>query len=736
MRTSRLLLLLLLFSSLSARAAELKVEVTDPRGAAVAGARVTLYHSGGRDALAVARTSAEGVAALPAPAPGDYRVEVLAPGFAPQSVAVRVPTEAAVPVQLAVAGPAKTVVVTATATPISTEEAGAPVESLDAGQLQTLQPVALDEALRFLPGAVVGNAGQNGGLASLFVRGGESRYNKVIIDGVPVNEAGGTFNFGVVPLAGVDRLEFVRGPASTLYGSDAMTSVVQLWSTSGRTRTPEFLFGADGGNLGTAHGFASLAGAHGRLDYNFFADQFNTAGQGLNDDYSNSAQGGNLGVALAPRVFFRLRARHSNSRTGDQNEWVFGGQPLLPPDADQFARYNDFLASGRLDFSGPGRWQHHLTGFEYNQKRLNQDSVPDRTCGIPFFLDCPFSSRFQFNRAGLDYQGEYAPRSWARTLVGYQFEDENGSDLEDDAGFVAGFHGLRRNHALYVQQVLTGARWSLVAGVRFVHNESFGNKAVPRVAASLQVLRGGTVFSGTRLRFAFGLGIKEPRFEESFGIGGFGILPNPLLQPEENRSLEAGVEQEFGRGHASLSATYFNQSFRNLITFESFGPPTFTSQYVNLNQSLAHGAEVVFHAGPWRSLRLDAAYLYTSTQVLAAPLSLFDPLFAPGRPLLLRPRHAGSLLLTYLGKKWGADLGGSFVGRRPDSDFLFGAVPPVDHTAGYARFDLGGWYELDRYVTAYATINNVLDHHYEEVVGFPALGINFRAGLRLRLGGD
>jgi outer membrane cobalamin receptor len=736
MRTRFLLLLFLAVTSLSALAADLKITVTDPNGAAVEGARVSLYRTRSDHALAVAETSAEGVATLPAPAAGDYRVEVLAPGFAPQSVAVRLPAAARLTVQLAVAGPAKTVVVSATGTPLTAEEAGAPVESLSSGQIETMQPVALADSLRFLPGAVVSNAGQNGGLASLFVRGGESRYNKVIIDGVPVNEAGGTFNFGVVPMEGLDRLEFVRGPESTLYGSDAMTSVVQLWSATGRTRVPEFVLGADGGNLGTAHGFAALAGARGRFDYNLFADQYNTAGQGLNDDYSNSAQGGNLGVALTPAAFFRLRVRHANSRNGAQNEWTFGGQPLLQPDSDQFARNNDFLASGQLDLSGPGRWQHHLTGFEYSERRLNQDTVPDRTCGFPFFLDCPFTSGFQFNRAGLDYQGEYSPRSWARTTFGYQFEDENGSDLENDAGFIATFHGLRLNHALYVQQILTGARWAVVAGVRFVHNDSFGNKAVPRVAASLLVLRGRELFSGTRLRFAYGLGIKEPRFEESFGIGGFGILPNPLLQPEENRSLEAGIEQDFGRGRASLSATYFNQSFRNLITFDSFGPPNFTSQYLNLDRSLAHGAEVVFHGGPWRHLRLDAAYLYTSTQVLAAPLSLFDPLLAPGRPLLRRPRNAGSLLVTYVGKKWGADLGGSFIGRRPDSDFLFGAVPPVDHVAGYARFDLGGWYALNRYLTAYATINNVLDHHYEEVAGFPALGINFRAGLRLRLGGD
>src|SRR5439155_26036359 len=134
------------------------------------------------------------------------------------------------------------------------------------------------EALRFLPGAIVSDAGQRGGLTTLLIRGGDSVYNKVIIDGVPVTEPGGTFDFGTVPLAEADRLEFLRGAQSTLYGSDAMTSVVQVWSRTGSTPVPEFRFGADAGNYGTENGYASLAGANGRFDYNVFANQFNTSG--------------------------------------------------------------------------------------------------------------------------------------------------------------------------------------------------------------------------------------------------------------------------------------------------------------------------------------------------------------------------------------------------------------------------------------------------------------------------
>jgi outer membrane cobalamin receptor len=721
----------------AAPAAELKVNVTDPQQATVRGARVALYRAtntaAGVAAAAVAihSTAADGSATFADLSDGDYRVEVLAPGFAARTVAVTLPAASPLAIQLLVAGKPETVVVTAAGTLLPAADTGSAVTLLDSTRLEAMQPYAASDALRFLPGAVVNTAGRRGGLSSLFVRGGESRYNKVIVDGVPIDEPGGIFDFGVASLDQVDRMEFVRGAASTLYGSDAMTSVVELASASGRTRTPELRFGADGGNFSTANGYASLAGARGRFDYNLFASQFWTQGQGVNDEYSNSSQGGNLGILLSRKAFFRLRARHSNNRTGVQSFWDFNGQPLLPPDQDQRARQNNFLASAELSLAAPGRWQHRLTGFEYHHARSNVDLVADRGCGPPLFLDCPFSDLFTMNRAGLDYQGEFSSRRWSRTTLGYQLEVENGFVTQDFSGFAGAIHGLRRNHALYGQQVFTFPRVSLIAGLRFVHNENFGNKAVPRVAASLLALRGGELFSGTRLRFVFGQGIKEPRLEESFGIGAFNLIPNPNLKPEEARSLEAGVQQEFDRGKYSLSATWFDNLFRNQIAF-SFNPLTFASQYVNLNRAFAHGAELEFHGRPHSGVTLDAAYIYTATQILEAPLA-FDPLLAAGAPLLRRPRHSGSILGTYSGKRWGSSLGASLVGRRTDSDFL---GLGVNHAAGYARLDLGGWYAINRHVTAYANLGNALDKRYEEAAGYPALRVNFRAGLRFRLGGD
>ena len=168
-------------------------------------------------------------------------------------------------------------------------------------------------------------AGQRGGISSLFVRGGESTYNKVIVDGVAVDTPGQTFDFGTLPLAEADRLEFVRGAQSTLYGSDAMTSVIQVWTRTGSTPIPELRLAADGGNFGTANGNASLSGAYRRFDYNAFANQFNTNGQGINNHYSDALQGANVGMAITDQVALRVRVRHSNSYTGVPGEWSFNG---------------------------------------------------------------------------------------------------------------------------------------------------------------------------------------------------------------------------------------------------------------------------------------------------------------------------------------------------------------------------------------------------------------------------
>jgi len=715
------ILVCLCFLSGAVFAADLKIKVLDPQSNPVAQSQVQLLS--GSSVKQVQTTSAEGTVILRDIQTGDT-VLVLAPGFAPVSISPS-SREAAV-IHLSIAPATETVVVSATRNPAPSDTTAVNVESLGARQLEVMNPVSAGDALQFLPGAIVNNSGRRGSLSSLFVRGGESRYNKVLIDGVPVNETGGTFDFGVVPLMEADHMEFLRGAQSTLYGSDAMTSVVQFWTRSGSTNVPELRFGADGGNFGTANGYATLSGARGLVDYSAFAEQFNTNGQGLNDDYSNSLQGANVGLALSDKAALRIRVRHSNNRTGVAGSWDFNGARLERPDSDGWQRQNNLLGSVELVVSAPSGWQHRFTGFEYRHVRTNVDDFADPGRAADF----QSNAVADFNRAGFDYQGDYQERTWARITVGYEFEDENG--FTGDLNFPPLVHGLHLNHAAYIQQSLTLGRLTAIAGARFVHNGGFGNTGVPRVALTLQALRGGEIFSGTNLRFIYATGFKEPRFDESFAGPPFSI-PNPGLKPERNRSFEAGVQQSVLGGRYAVTATFFHNLFTDRVDYNE-NLTTFIGQYVNVDKSFAQGAELELNGKISSRILLNAGYTYTSTENLAAPFCtpqfFCDPVLAQGTPLLWRPKHAGTILLNYLGNKWGGNLGGTFVGRRPDSDF---SGFNINHAAGYARVDLGAWYALNSRVTGYVNVENAFNEHYNEVVGYPGLTANFRAGFRFRV---
>ncbi len=733
--------------------AEIKIKVVDPQDAVVAGAEVQLLKLGRPAPAAVQSTSDEWLAIFREAASSSYRVQVLAPGFAAEMVTVNLsPTAEVITIKLRLATAAETVVVTATRTPVPSQAAGAEVDFLSSQQLEVMQPIAADYAMRFLPGAVVNTAGQRGGISSLFVRGGESTYNTVIVDGVAIDNPGQTFDFGTLPLAQADRLEFVRGAQSTLYGSDAMTSVVQVWTRTGSTPVPELRFGADGGNFGTANGHASLAGAHGRFDYNFFGDQFNSNGQGVNDAYSDSLEGANVGVALSDKVSLRVRMRHSNSHTGVPGEWSFNGyDPLvdvngvtqsLQPDPSEWSQLNSLPGSVELTVAAPSGWQHRFTGFDYLYRytELNLNGDPARVDGYGYQFDYPSHEYDHINRVGFEYQGDYSERTWAHSTFGYRIENENG--VVGDLDYPPSTPGQRLNQDAYLQQQITLGRLSAIAGGRFVHSSVFGNTGVPRVALTLLALRGGGFFSGTRLRFSYATGFMEPALYQTFASLPY-YVPNPALLPERTRAFEAGFQQELLAGRWTLDATYFNNLFHDRIEAapnqEPYqgNPPGTLYQFFNVQQSLAHGAEVELQGKILTKLSLNTAYTYTSTQYLQAPLctpaNFCDSVFDTGNPLLRRPKHSATTLLSYLGTRWGAYLGGSFVGRRAVSDFEnFG----INHAAGYARVDLGGWYAINSRITAYANVENALNGHYNEVVGYPALTANFRAGVRFRIGGE
>src|SRR5262245_9802418 len=297
--------------------ASIKGTVVDQLGARVASASVRLLRGGER--VADATGNASGEFALERVAEGRYQLEVSASGFETTTTdpvfvgaSARVTTE----VRLRIGPLEQQLVVTAAATEVPVSQIGAAVTVVDKTTLDALGTPDLLEAMRNVPGADVVQIGARGGGTSLFVRGGASNFNKVLVDGVPANDIGGAFDFGDFAAAGVESVEVFRGSNSVLYGSDALTGVVSITTRRGRTRLPEATFSIDGGNLGTVHGDASIGGARGRVDYFAQFAHLDTDNVVPNNAYRNDTFAARVGAMVGGRTSLSGTLRHVDSNYG------------------------------------------------------------------------------------------------------------------------------------------------------------------------------------------------------------------------------------------------------------------------------------------------------------------------------------------------------------------------------------------------------------------------------------
>lgn len=241
--------------------ANLHGKTVDQLGSRVPGAKVVLLEND--KPIVDGKSDGQGSFSLAAPKEGRYSLRVEAVGFATQTIPVDVgkggKTEE-LTVTLSIGPFAQQIVVSATGFAVPESQVGASVSVIDSEQIDALNKLDVLENLRLVAGAQIVQTSQRGGTTSLFIRGGESDFNKVLVDGVPVNDIGGNFDFAQLSNNGVDNLEVLRGANSVLYGSDALSGVVNVTSARGTTAIPELKYSADGGNFGTLHQDALLSG--------------------------------------------------------------------------------------------------------------------------------------------------------------------------------------------------------------------------------------------------------------------------------------------------------------------------------------------------------------------------------------------------------------------------------------------------------------------------------------------
>jgi outer membrane cobalamin receptor len=666
--------------------------------------------------------------------PGEYRVTADAPGFtldpsARIAVADDHPTRADLVLRPGLFQERVVVSATRGDAPLSTVGVSASV--LGAEQIGARDAAGTVRLLEGLPGLNVAQAGGVGSQASVFVRGGESRFSRVLVDGVPVNQPGGLYDFGSALPLELERVETVRGAASSLYGTDALAGVVHFVSRHARPgESPSLRLSAEGGSYEWRGYEAGSSGTVAGLDWNLGLERLTTANEVDNNAFRENAGALSLGGRLGRHTDLRLVARGEDSTVGTPGPTAYGR-----PDEDASFDRRDWSVGGRLRRTG-GRII-HSAGIGWASSRQLSTDPEDSGCFVPSdgareapFAFCDFTDAagYQNDVARLtgEYQAEIGVGAGQLVTAGAAVERETG-----EIGSLSVPEELpspsRTNAGLFLQdRVVLGSRFYLTLGGRVERNGSFGTRAVPRAALAWRVEEGEQALT---LRASAGAGIKEPTFLESYGVS-FYAKGNPDLRPERSRTADVGAEKGFASGRARASVTLFLHDYLDQIAYQTVDFATGEGTYVNLGKTRARGAEASLEAS-WRLVRLGADYTYLDGRILESG-SAFDPVYAAGRPLLRRPRHTASARAALETGRVRLGVRLVYVGRRGDSDFV---GIGLQENGPYARLDARLRVRLAPVLEAFAGGDNLLGRRYQEVLGYPALGRSVRAGLRLHAGG-
>ena len=618
----------------------------------------------------------------------------------------------ACPVSLAGQTPTDTVelnpvVVTATRIPTPARDLPVAVTVISGAQLRERDIRTVADALRTVPGADVVATNAYGSQTSLFLRGGESDYVKVLIDGVPQNAPGGAYDFANLTTDNVERIEVVRGPASVLYGSDAVTGVVQIFTRDGRGPARGTVAWS-GGTYGSSALDATLAAGGERAGYSVGVSRF--ASDGLypfNNQYRNEVVSGRVRLRPDERTDAALSLRYGDALyhfpTDGSGDTVSHNQHQLDRGPSVGLDLGHVFSS-RTEGRFTAGW--HRDNLQY---AIAKNGPADSTT-------FPYSSSDWITRTGVDARLNVRPLASAIVTVGGAFEREAMSGTTLDSA------RSRNDGAAYLQVVTAPERAvSVAVGARLEDNQRFGTYVTHRTGVAVRIVQ------GMRAIASVGTGFKEPSFYETFATGF--VRGNPDLAPEHSLNWEAGLEYT-GRGRTlTLRATYFHQRFRDLIQYSGAPLGRDSVNYSNVADAAARGVELGVQGALRGGLSLDAGYTYLDSRDFATSLRLQR-----------RPAHSASLGLGYgLGARGTASLVAVFTGDRDDYDYSTFPAPRVT-LPPHTRVDGSGSYQLVRArgtlpaVGFTARIENLLGARYEDVKNFPARGRTLLVGGRLDWG--
>ena len=606
------------------------------------------------------------------------------------------------------------ILVSASLVPIAASRSANAITVIDSEQLRNRAALTVGDLLRDVPGLAVSRSGVQGSQTQIRARGAEANHLLVLIDGVEANDPSQSdeLNWGTLSADDIERIEVIRGPQSSMRGSDAMAGVVNIVTRSAEQAFSAKLFTEAGSFSTTRHGF-HIGTKQGDFNVRLGVSDTKTDGDNISrtgdekDGYENTSINLKAGFTVNEEFKLSFSARQSDGMNEFDADGDFDG---FVEDQDRVSEFRNSTMGLQADYvSADGRWQHKLViaQSKHDNEAFADDVLGNVTAstkdqyqyiGSMFWDDSSQRISVLAEREEEDYR-QRGPLSWGL--------DPNQDRERDTDSFAIEY----RNDI--------SDRLSLALSSRYDDNSEFDSANTYRMEAVYQLR------DDTRLRSAYGTAVKNPTFSERFGFY-TNFIGNPELKPEESTSWELGIDQQLG--DFSLSATLFDSELENEINGFAYDAVNMGFTAVN-NEGVSErqGVELTASVDLDESLAISAAYTYTDS---------VQPDDAGGyEDEVRRARHTANLNLA-----WQAtDLlqlttNVQYSGSQSDEFFPPWPAPSQIVTLNdYTLLNVNANFSATDRLDIYLRLDNLLDDDYEEVFGYQTLGFGASLGLRFSL---
>jgi outer membrane receptor protein involved in Fe transport len=697
--------------------------VTDPSNAPIAGAHVAAIDRVGVFTETVTDTS--GDFELVVPDVNTFHLVITAPGFATKTVLTTDSTK----IQLSLAPLSDEVKVAGSAVDVTASQLGTSVTTITGEEIRQRNEAQAVDLLRYIPGIFVAESGQRGAVGSVSIRGGDTKYNLVEIDGVPVNSFyyGGYFDFSQIPTDFLSKIEVARGPQSAIYGSYATAGVINF-----ETRSPDdgtrIDVVAEGGSNGERRFGVSGSGTFEGIGIAASISRMDFDGPVRNSAYKNE----NVFLSLSKRWAKQILSGFGNY---DANKV---GEPG-PYGSDPAHLYTgiDTISNSRNYFSD--------YGFHYMAEVTN--SLKQEVFGSFFLNNSPYVSPYGYSY-NKDIRGQAEERTTWNILknwtmaAGFVFSREEVENTYITNASNQTYPLRRDEQGIYWDnQIQIGKHLYLNLGIR---EEVFEQPLIPPTMYRVTLpgqdyskanpkVSGAYLLGNARLHGSFGTGIRPP------GGSDLAFTNNPNLKPEQSISGDIGIEEKFLGNKLSVDATYFYNKYKDVIVSLGGNLSVLSSyQTGNLSRARASGEEISAQFHPVRWMAIGGSYTHLNTAVLALQGSsdLVQKYYTIGQELPRRPANSGEVTSTFTYKRATANVVGYFRGSTLDIEPNYGVSEGFYRDHGYQNVGLNLNFDAGHGVTLYGNLRNLLNERYEEIFGYPAPLLNFVAGVKWSLPGS